>query len=718
MTFEIPECAGDVSICLPLPDVSGQDQAREPAYTLRSYTARQILTFNSRQRKVGCNYEKPCQKCADRNHPELCLYEPVWKRPKVEATTSYQTVLQHEPHVEAPVTELDGINRRLSTIEQSIQELRDDLRYFIGGQTRPAGLSEPFPIDAGDRSSNSDPAALGMHTSSAITGETVHLGGNSVPAMVLALTTNSNEDTIRNLSGRSVLPLFGLDNETATYPFVDLWGMPHESAARIDGLCRLLPNDADCLQYFRQYRDTAHVLFPGVVDIAQFESDLTHFLITRAAAGNRPPGDAATEQNLYGKSLHWVGLLFATLASGCQCSSAPRKERQLTCQVYGKNNKSFKRCTNISLVCCAYECLRIINYLSHSTLYDIQNLLVLGNVISNNMNAGVTWCLLGITIRLGQSLGLHRPCPSTTSAQETAMREEVWWRIVWQDSLISITYDRASATPTISHHNTIHYNSSSRLSYVDCMKNLCEIGLLIVQERTENLDHRQELHRVRQHQDEIAMTMSRAYVYLQDANASRSIRDQVEHWNLYMHRSYILSELYRPGLRRRVSPEVSELRQLCIESLANTVEAFLGLQNVTRFATQSWAAVHRSLSSALLLGILKQPAVNERVRILLDRLVGTMSNVNSELDPSEISAPVSRSVLALSQLNSTTAAEIGFKDGTPGVTVMQLDKAESDVGSEEARSVGQKDSDKDNSPHGLMERILWGKQQQQQQLVM
>ena len=47
------------------------------------------------------------------------------------------------------------------------------------------------------------------------------------------------------------------------------------------------------------------------------------------------------------------------------------------------------------VVCCAYECLRIVNYLSCCQLDDIQNLLVLGNVISNSMNAGVAWSLLG-----------------------------------------------------------------------------------------------------------------------------------------------------------------------------------------------------------------------------------------------------------------------------------------------------------------------------------
>lgn len=303
---------------------------------LKRKTRGQKACYPCRQRKVGCNYEKPCQKCTDRNHPELCLYEPVWKKTKTEPSTekSIQSAPVEAQHV--PISEVDEIKHRLQTIEQSIQDLREDLRFFASGQSRVPATQEAFASDIAPRNSMVDPGILGMHTSNAITGETVHLGGNSVPAMVLALTNSDHEDTIRSLSGKSLLPIFGLDNESATYPFVDLWGMPHESAARIDGLCKLLPNDADCLHYFRQYRDTAHVLFPGVVDIAQFESDLTHFLITRAAAGNRPPHETATEQDLYGKTLHWVGLLFATLASGCQCSLLPRKERQLTCQVYGE----------------------------------------------------------------------------------------------------------------------------------------------------------------------------------------------------------------------------------------------------------------------------------------------------------------------------------------------------------------------------------------------
>jgi hypothetical protein len=48
-------------------------------------------------------------------------------------------------------------------------------------------------------------------------------------------------DTMRDLLGKSILPFFGLDNQRTTYPFVDLWGLPHGSSSRIDELCRLLP---------------------------------------------------------------------------------------------------------------------------------------------------------------------------------------------------------------------------------------------------------------------------------------------------------------------------------------------------------------------------------------------------------------------------------------------------------------------------------------------
>jgi hypothetical protein len=290
-----------------------------------------------RQRKVKCDYETPCNTCIDRDHPELCLYQIPSKRVNFGSFT--ETLLPNSDDGRPSGTEWNWICTKLNNVEQSLLELKKDLRHLaVGYQNTSASGKLPL-IDwvAKDRRSNvTDTGAQGIHTNNDLIEETVHLGGNSVPAMVVAFSSGTDEETMRELLGKSILPLFGLDNQSATYPFVDLWGVPHDSSSRINELCKLLPTDADSLQYFQQYRDTAHVLYPGIVDLRQFESDLTHFLVNRAGKAANINSEPLSAQNVYGMSLHWVGLLFATLASGCQCSGISRKERQLTSQVYGK----------------------------------------------------------------------------------------------------------------------------------------------------------------------------------------------------------------------------------------------------------------------------------------------------------------------------------------------------------------------------------------------
>jgi hypothetical protein len=289
-----------------------------------------------RQRKVKCDYETPCNTCVDRDHPELCLYQIPSKR--VNVGSFAETLLPNSNDGRPSGTEWDRINTKLDNVEQSLLELKNDLRHPAAGYRNTLADGKLPLIDwaAKDRRSNvADTGAQGIHTNHDLTGETVHLGGNSVPAMVVAFSSGTDEQTIRELLGKSILPLFSLDNQSATYPFIDLWGLPYGSSSRIDELCKLLPNDADCLQYFRQYRDTTHVLYPGIVDLHQFESDLTLFLVNRDSGAANINGEPPTAQNVYRTSLHWVGLLFSVLASGCQCSGIPRKERQLTSQVYG-----------------------------------------------------------------------------------------------------------------------------------------------------------------------------------------------------------------------------------------------------------------------------------------------------------------------------------------------------------------------------------------------
>jgi hypothetical protein len=146
--------------------------------------------------------------------------------------------------------------------------------------------------------------------------------------------SGAEQSQLQEFLGKSVLPLFGLDNESATYPFVDLWGLPHGSLQRARELAKALPGDQQLLSLFASYRDMGYIIYPGVADLDALEADLTTFLVNRASQPT--PEDGVTEQAIYGKSFYWLGMLFAVLGSGAQCSAMSRKERELTSQVYGE----------------------------------------------------------------------------------------------------------------------------------------------------------------------------------------------------------------------------------------------------------------------------------------------------------------------------------------------------------------------------------------------
>lgn len=328
--------------------------------------------YPCRQRKVRCDLARPCRTCVEREHPELCDYHPPNKKQATGAPGSIplakpqnagtpagpsfnSNIQSNDGTVTIARADLEHLFRKLDNVENTLEDLRREIR------TNNASSHQRTPLQLSGRSSpqqsisRSEPGQIrfenqftrhtsvnGIHATNDLTGQTVHLGGSSVPALVMALGQGNREQpSVQEILGRSILPIFGLDNETATYPFVDLWGLAHGSLARAQELAKTIPTDSQCLSFFRYYRDLGNIIFPGVADLALFESELTVFLMTRAEQNGIAPTDAnnvpgVTEHSIYDKNLQWIGLLFAVLASGCQCSGLPRKERELTSQVYSK----------------------------------------------------------------------------------------------------------------------------------------------------------------------------------------------------------------------------------------------------------------------------------------------------------------------------------------------------------------------------------------------
>ena len=249
------------------------------------------------------------------------------------------------------------------------------------------------------------------------------------------------------------------------------------------------------------------------------------------------------------------------------------------------------------------------------------------------------------------------------------------------------------------------------------MRRLCTIGLDVVQQRAVSRPMQQRLRQIVEYRDQIQEDFEQAQDHLTDITKCRLMRDYLEFWNLFMHRSYILSELCRPTIgkhhyRKEDKQLAGSLRALCIENLTNTVESFLGLQNITKFANQSWAAVHRSLSSALLLGILGEPGRNERVRKLMSKLAAIMTDVMSSVDSNEIATPLSRSVAALHKLiphsPETGVGEIN-QYMLSAEDFYQFDDQTTSSWSGSMGSPVQMASTHDsNSPYSILNSIFWG----------
>jgi len=367
--------------------------------------------YPCRSRKVKCDQNVPCKSCVDRHHPEYCTYHPPSEEhPPAKRFDNGATHVPYDGQSGLPVShrfdsvppstrpsfsdetvtlpreDVDRLVSQVQLLEKSLTDVKNSIRHLSGSPGLPSNLDNGYGYSPrASEGANSRPgldeearhySTEGVHARNEITGETVHLGGGSVPALVMALSKGRSESIdIKELLGNSMLPVFGLDNESATYPFVSLWGMPSSTLSRVIDLAQAIPEETECNRLFQAYRDTAHVVYPGIVDIDRFQEDLLQFMIMRAQEQNSTTLDGGiTERSVYGKSLFWVGLLFATMALGCQCSNMPHKQRELSSQVY---------------VCCSFECLRLTNFFSHSKVESIETLLVLGNVISNNMNAGM-----------------------------------------------------------------------------------------------------------------------------------------------------------------------------------------------------------------------------------------------------------------------------------------------------------------------------------------
>ncbi|KOC15958.1 putative C6 transcription factor [Aspergillus flavus AF70] len=638
MSFS-PSVNGPDMTAAPSRPVSDLPQSQVDAIIRTKRKAREPKAcYPCHARKVKCDRNLPCDGCVKRDHADLCSYErpskkrimgaagPSQYRDSPAATPggsesvglpgSAETPirLKQEPgvarsnpltsagRVSIPREEWDNVRTRLKEMEQTINNLRVGLEKAEEGQASSLETGSVQSGDASIRSKAASPEREGIHAANTLGEGTVHLGSRSVLAYIL--NNKSGSDQLQALLEGGILPKLGLDNESATYPFVDLWSSDM-STFDVSAVCSALPSDQQCKEFFYYYRDIAGAIYPVLEDIPNFEMHLDLLLRTRTATGGIYRSDNDQAQKPFGVSIAFLGLLFAVLASGCQSSDLPGKERELTSQVY---------------VCCSYQCLRMTNFLSQPTIDAIQTLLVIGNVLSYNMNPGISYVLLGMTLRMGLALGLHVES-SRFSAAERYRRRHVWWSMAWQDSHFSLSYDRPSTTAVC--QPEIAYKEDStpgECSYFETLCRVIQLALEVVRSRMLNPHAQLSQKTIHAYKERIQHIMIEAKPYLRDRKYCFSTSEHLERVVLKLHSSYFASELLRPALKMTADPSdplTTSMRSDCVSNLMTTVEAYVEMHTVSSHASRSWIALQRAISSVFLLAVTEESKTNPRFWTLL-----------------------------------------------------------------------------------------------------
>ncbi|CAI7624907.1 unnamed protein product [Penicillium bialowiezense] len=329
-----------------------------PTYPIRRRPRECKTCLPCRASKVRCDRNVPCGNCTKRNF--TCSYgrpsrilnptatasstplQPTFVSPTIPPYThsaptrdgSYPTdhpsSTSADPDlsdvIDLSQAEWDEINVKMVAMEQTIGSLHSIFQSHSA--RRPP---EPEPIER-----KSSTRSEGVYGSNVLKTGAVHLGSRSALVDILDKSKRS-EDMAQALPQEDLLAELALGNESAAYPFVDLWSSDPYTF-NIAGVCAVLPEDQSCLEFVSFYQNIGAVLYPVLSDVPGLKRKTKQLLENRRRAGGVYKPNANGLVKPFGMDLAFLSLLFAVLASGSQLSDNPENERELTSWVYGMSH--------------------------------------------------------------------------------------------------------------------------------------------------------------------------------------------------------------------------------------------------------------------------------------------------------------------------------------------------------------------------------------------
>jgi hypothetical protein len=241
--------------------------------------------------------------------------------------------------------------------------------------------------------------------------------------------------------------------------------------------------------------------------------------------------------------------------------------------------------------------------------------------------------------------------------------DRIRWTIVWQDSLLSLSFDRSPIAIMTRCQLPLGPRALTEgFSYTEVMYHLCAKILESVNNDSATQPSFSQIMEDSAYVENLRHQVSPSF---REKDSCKTVQDRLHHYAVHLHSSFVISVLCRPSLRRgdnigMTPDEKAVMAARCKASLAETVRMYLKMHSLSVIPTRSWAFTYHGLSSAVLLGILGETKTDPEVRQLQGDLISALSatagkehqtafSVKTDKDI-ELSGPLSRALTALKNI--------------------------------------------------------------------
>lgn len=370
----------------------------EDAPRSRNRVSRACLPCHSAKRK--CNRARPCSQCLRRQITGRCIYESVTES-DLEALANGNSGLLSENQV---------LRSRVGELETAIAALRGQLR-----QTKTNAQAKGRKRRRGsDASINSQNDREGKYY-----GRSIYLGGPAAPdllqRMMPLLPADDQPDLLLAFSGGSAENK--LSNSTGGFSFPTIFPSTHTAQEMLHLLSEIGHERADNM----------------VDSFFELVDPIYHYV---------PSGWFYQRYHKCWDALNAQGEPFAHPPA----TSPLPQELALVYVILGLGDLVTDKTIAHILIPAAMQLLRISNFLASPSLDTLHTMCFFAVYLQHQGKLFEYWPLVGMVVRLAQSMALHRdPSRIQLPAEEGEIRRRLFWTIVGQETGVSLMFGRPHA---------------------------------------------------------------------------------------------------------------------------------------------------------------------------------------------------------------------------------------------------------------------------------